>query len=418
MDPQASRPSLVQRLTAGARAGGRAWHSEFREEVGKLLRRPANENHRPHFRRKTALPVAAALLLGIAAAGWIGAHLLMREQSPLAAPDPNADVRRADALEERRAALGRPETARLFARPTISDIGERLALALPRGAALSSMAVNDEGALAVEVELPDPEKLRAAFAGDPILRRLRQVSQMNEGGPRVRLFAPAFPAVAGPPAWRGVQVPDPRAAAALASRQLRRTAARTGTLIEATEPLEPPPGSPIMLFRMAASGQEKALLSFVEEIENGTPMMRFASWRIEASNAADGAMRLEARVAAVWEPASSPRKAQTSSSQLAVATARPLDAALNRPLFVQAPIAPEPSAEEDFDSASPTPPELAGIVGRLPDAAVALVRAPGGGSRTLALGDSMEGWRLAALAPDAAFFTRGSEKVRVALPLQ
>lgn len=60
-------------------------------------------------------------------------------------------------------------------------------------------------------------------------------------------------------------------------------------------------------------------------------------------------------------------------------------------------------------------PALVGIAGRLNRDAVALVRLADGGSRSLAVGESVEGWRLESLAIDAAFFTRGRERVRAAL---
>lgn len=61
-------------------------------------------------------------------------------------------------------------------------------------------------------------------------------------------------------------------------------------------------------------------------------------------------------------------------------------------------------------------PALIGIVGRLGEDAVALVRTADGTTRALKIGDSVDGWNLASLAIDAAFFTRGSERVRVPLP--
>lgn len=60
-------------------------------------------------------------------------------------------------------------------------------------------------------------------------------------------------------------------------------------------------------------------------------------------------------------------------------------------------------------------PQLVGIVGRIGRDAVALVRS-GGVSRTLAPGESVDGWRLESLAIDAAFFTRGAQRMRVPLP--
>jgi len=82
----------------------------------------------------------------------------------------------------------------------------------------------------------------------------------------------------------------------------------------------------------------------------------------------------------------------------------PLRAAFARPLFA-APAA----ADLPVDA-----PQLLGIVGRLNRDAVALVRGAGG-TRTLAPGDSIDGWQLRALAIDAAYFTRGAQSLRVPL---
>ncbi|WP_109806428.1 hypothetical protein [Sphingosinithalassobacter portus] len=60
-------------------------------------------------------------------------------------------------------------------------------------------------------------------------------------------------------------------------------------------------------------------------------------------------------------------------------------------------------------------PDLIGIVGRLGDGAVALVRLADGSSRTIGIGESVDGWRLDALAIDAASFTRGGRQIRVAI---
>lgn len=84
-----------------------------------------------------------------------------------------------------------------------------------------------------------------------------------------------------------------------------------------------------------------------------------------------------------------------------------LTALFARPLFASA-----PAAEAQPQDA----PQLVGIVGRLDQDAVALVRTADGATRTLRIGESVDGWRLASLAIDAAFFTRGTEQVRVPLP--
>lgn len=83
-----------------------------------------------------------------------------------------------------------------------------------------------------------------------------------------------------------------------------------------------------------------------------------------------------------------------------------LAAAFARPLFAGAPAEAKPQDA----------PALVGIVGRLDQDAVAMVQTSDGATRTLHIGESVDGWRLASLAIDAASFTRGSEQVRVALP--
>ena len=86
-----------------------------------------------------------------------------------------------------------------------------------------------------------------------------------------------------------------------------------------------------------------------------------------------------------------------------------LAAAYERPLFAAAPAAAEGELPADA-------PQLVGVVGRLGQDAVALVRSEGGPARALRIGESVDGWRLASLAIDAAFFTRGAKQIRVPLP--
>lgn len=80
-----------------------------------------------------------------------------------------------------------------------------------------------------------------------------------------------------------------------------------------------------------------------------------------------------------------------------------------RSLFGAAPEAAEQTLPGDA-------PALVGVVGRLGSDAVALVRTAEGTTRTLSVGESVDGWQLASLAIDAAFFTRGAQRVRVPLP--
>jgi hypothetical protein len=93
---------------------------------------------------------------------------------------------------------------------------------------------------------------------------------------------------------------------------------------------------------------------------------------------------------------------------LTAAQRPPLAAAYDRALFGAA-----TAAETALPGDAPA---LVGIVGRLGGDAVALVRTSEGATRALRQGDSVDGWTLASLAIDAAFFTRGAQQVRVPLP--
>ncbi|MBC9032513.1 hypothetical protein IAG41_08930 [Sphingomonas sp. JC676] len=86
----------------------------------------------------------------------------------------------------------------------------------------------------------------------------------------------------------------------------------------------------------------------------------------------------------------------------------PLAAIYERPLFGNAVVE---AGEAPADA-----PQLAGIVGRLGGDAVALVRTSDGTTRALRIGESVDGWQLVSLAIDAAFFARGTQRVRVPLP--
>ncbi len=93
---------------------------------------------------------------------------------------------------------------------------------------------------------------------------------------------------------------------------------------------------------------------------------------------------------------------------LTAPAAPPLAHVFDRPLF-----AAPASAAENLPADAP---QLTGIVGRLGSDAVALVRTAQGSSRSLAIGDSVDGWRLESLSIDAALFSRGGQRARVPLP--
>ncbi|WP_448661329.1 hypothetical protein ACG3SL_11805 [Sphingomonas sp. CJ20] len=106
---------------------------------------------------------------------------------------------------------------------------------------------------------------------------------------------------------------------------------------------------------------------------------------------------------------SAPTTAGRADAPLAAPEIPAASAAYERPLFGAVAGGEEAALPADA-------PHLLGVVGRLGADAVALVRAADGTSRTLRPGDSIDGWLLASLAIDAAYFTRGGNSVRVPLP--
>ncbi|PTQ09872.1 hypothetical protein CLG96_11940 [Sphingomonas oleivorans] len=104
---------------------------------------------------------------------------------------------------------------------------------------------------------------------------------------------------------------------------------------------------------------------------------------------------------------------------IAIRAAMPFEAASGRALFAPRAVPSDSGSElgDDIPSGDVEGvPEVAGIVGRLPNDAVVLVRTPSGGTQILRVGESFQGWRLEALAADAALFVRGAERARVNLP--
>lgn len=108
-------------------------------------------------------------------------------------------------------------------------------------------------------------------------------------------------------------------------------------------------------------------------------------------------------------PSASPEAPRPIPTLLSEGPSPPLAAAFERPLFAT------PGQTEDAALPDDAP-ALVGVVGRLGTDAVALVRTAEGSTRALRVGESVDGWQLASLAIDAAFFTRGAQRVRVPLP--
>jgi hypothetical protein len=109
----------------------------------------------------------------------------------------------------------------------------------------------------------------------------------------------------------------------------------------------------------------------------------------------------------LWPGSPRPASGATAVERAVVPPPVPdIAAVYERPLFAVA---------EGSEALPSDAPALVGIAGRLNKDAIALVRLADGSSRSLGVGESVDGWRLESLAIDAAFFTRGRERVRVAM---
>ncbi len=77
----------------------------------------------------------------------------------------------------------RPRATAIMVAPTITAMVARLRAALPEEAGLAGLSRDEGGALTIEVETPDPDRLRSALAADPLLATLRNSGQtMTDGG--------------------------------------------------------------------------------------------------------------------------------------------------------------------------------------------------------------------------------------------
>ncbi len=211
----------------------------------------------------------------------------------------------------------------------------------------------------------------------------------------------AEPVIAAP--GLGLGADDPAAGRAAIMARVQGLAKAGGVLVEETSAASAP--AALVALRIRVSGAEKAVIAFADTLERGRPLMRLRSWRIEPI---PGGVRLIGEVLALVpdKPANASRP--PAAAPIVAGNQPPLARVYERQLFGAA----EPEA------APADAPALIGIVGRLGADAVALVRASDGKTRTLRIGESADGWSLASLAINAAFFTRGTERVRVPLPIE
>ncbi|NIJ07736.1 hypothetical protein FHS31_001346 [Sphingomonas vulcanisoli] len=150
---------------------------------------------------------------------------------------------------------------------------------------------------------------------------------------------------------------------------------------------------------LVVTGGEAAVLRFATAIEAGLPTARLSRWTL--TPVPEG-LRLEGRAVAFWQsgkPAPSPN---------AIAVAAP-GAALSPPTGLFAP-ATSAKVHGGF------PAELIGIVGRIAVDPQAMLRLANGSTRTVAVGETVEGWKLVEISADRVRFRRGVEEKTLVLP--
>ncbi|KRB88238.1 MULTISPECIES: hypothetical protein [unclassified Sphingomonas] len=102
---------------------------------------------------------------------WQAARIAKRQAPAIAASVRVAAVERA-----------RDDVEAVMAVPSMSGLAGRLRALLPEEAGLVAMALAENGALTVEVETPDPDRLRTALAADPLFGALREIGQTRTEG--------------------------------------------------------------------------------------------------------------------------------------------------------------------------------------------------------------------------------------------
>ncbi|PTQ09870.1 hypothetical protein CLG96_11930 [Sphingomonas oleivorans] len=135
----------------------------------------------------------SALLATIPIATFLGAHMLAAANDAARLEvERRAAVKIAAVAAAREGARARAMLAPLMARPTVAETIERLAQALPADARINALSRDGKGAIGAEIDCADPDALRLALQGDPLLGTFRMIGQTDaDDGVRVTLKADA-----------------------------------------------------------------------------------------------------------------------------------------------------------------------------------------------------------------------------------
>lgn len=107
---------------------------------------------------------------------WQAKKLTRREGPAIAAYARVAAVERA-----------RVDAEAVMATPSLSGLVAQLHTTLPEDAGLGAMTLTDTGELTVELETPDPDRLRTALTADALFGSLREIGQTRTDSGTIRV---------------------------------------------------------------------------------------------------------------------------------------------------------------------------------------------------------------------------------------
>ena len=185
----------------------------------------------------------------------------------------------------------------LFARPGLAASVTALAAQLPPGATFAALGRDRSGAIRVELDTPDPERLRRGLVSRAFMPGLADSGSARLVGKAFRLtFGGVLELPAPPDAGSASPLPAASAAAAATAATARlRALAGNAPLVVEVLPGTAGPGQ--IAASVSVSGQQAAVLAYADRLESSRPVMRFGEWRLVPDAAG---VRLSGTVIVPW----------------------------------------------------------------------------------------------------------------------
>jgi len=170
---EALGPSLIDGLS------GRDWKLRHYLPTFSMPRRPA----------MLAIGLLASMPFTVAVGSWSLATLAATQNERLANASASSRIGRPFLSDS-----ARRDLAGRMSRRTVSEIAARLFAVLPQNASINGVSSDADGRLKIEIDTPDPDRLRIALAVDPLLTTLSEEGQLrtDDGAIRVTLRGAAM----------------------------------------------------------------------------------------------------------------------------------------------------------------------------------------------------------------------------------